>query len=88
MANSPQSKKRARQQEVRRQQNASQRSMARTYIKKVAAGIEAGNYEEAQAAFLAASSIIDSSVSKGIIAKNRAARIKSRFNTKIKALKA
>ena len=54
MANSPSSKKRARQQEVRRQRNASQRSMVRTYIKKVVSKVEAGNYDEAQAAFVAA----------------------------------
>ncbi len=87
MANSPQSKKRARQQEVRRQNNAGHRSMVRTYIKKIVTKIDAGNYEEAQAAFVAATPIIDSSVGKGTMAKNKAARIKSRLNTRIKALK-
>jgi small subunit ribosomal protein S20 len=87
VANSPQSKKRARQQEVRRQHNASQRSMVRTYIKKVIAKVEAGNYDDAQAAFVAATPIIDSSVNKGKLAKNKAARIKSRLNARVKALK-
>ncbi|WP_197472575.1 30S ribosomal protein S20, partial [Oleiphilus sp. HI0067] len=54
MANSPSSKKRARQQEVRRQRNASQRSMVRTYIKKVDAQIAGGNYDDAQAAYVTA----------------------------------
>ncbi|KZY79881.1 30S ribosomal protein S20, partial [Oleiphilus sp. HI0069] len=58
MANSPSSKKRARQQEKRRQHNASQRSMVRTYIKKVDAEIAGGNYDNAQAAFLTAQPII------------------------------
>ncbi|MDX1451518.1 MAG: 30S ribosomal protein S20 [Oleiphilaceae bacterium] len=88
MANSPSSKKRARQQEKRRQHNASLRSMARTYIKKVDAKVASGNYEEAQAAFLTAVPIIDSMVNKGIFPKNKAARTKSRLNTQVKALKA
>lgn len=87
MANSPSSKKRARQQEKNRQQNASQRSMVRTYIKKVDAKIEGGNYDEAQAAFKTACPIIDSMVNKGIFPKNKAARTKSRLNARVKALK-
>ena len=88
MANSPSSKKRARQQEKRRQHNASQRSMVRTYIKKVDAMIDAGNYEDAQAAYLTAVPLIDGTVTKGIFPKNKAARTKSRLNARVKALKA
>ncbi|HAC28947.1 MAG TPA: 30S ribosomal protein S20, partial [Marinobacter hydrocarbonoclasticus] len=44
MANSPQAKKRARQNEKNRKHNASLRSMARTYMKKVDAKIKAGNH--------------------------------------------
>ncbi|HAC29352.1 MAG TPA: 30S ribosomal protein S20, partial [Marinobacter hydrocarbonoclasticus] len=46
-----------------------------------------GNYEEAQAAFQQAQPILDSMVNKGIFAKNKIARHKSRLNAKIKALK-
>lgn len=88
MANSPQAKKRARQNEKNRKHNASLRSMARTYMKKVNAQIQAGNYEEAQAAFQKAQPIIDSMVNKGIFSKNKIARHKSRMNAQIKALKA
>ncbi len=88
MANSPSSKKRARQSEKRRQLNASQRSMVRTFIKKIHSAVESGNYDNAQAAFLTAQPIIDSMVNKGIFPKNRAARIKSTLNGKVKALKA
>ncbi|MBD3657676.1 MULTISPECIES: 30S ribosomal protein S20 [Marinobacter] len=87
MANSPQAKKRARQNEKNRKHNASLRSMARTYMKKVQAKIEAGNYEEAQAALQTAQPILDSMVNKGIFSKNKIARHKSRLNAKIKALK-
>lgn len=88
MANTPQAKKRARQNEKNRKHNASLRSMARTYMKKVNAQLEAGNYEEAQAAFKQAQPIMDSMVNKGIFAKNKVARHKSRMTAKIKALKA
>jgi len=87
VANSPQAKKRARQNEKNRKHNASLRSMARTYMKKVQAKIEAGNYEEAQAALQTAQPILDSMVNKGIFSKNKIARHKSRLNAKIKALK-
>ena len=43
MANSAQALKRARQAEIHRQRNASQRSNMRTAIKKVIAAIEAGD---------------------------------------------
>jgi small subunit ribosomal protein S20 len=86
VANTPQAKKRARQNEVNRKHNASLRSMARTYIKKVEAKINAGNAEEAKAALKEAQPIMDSMVNKGIFAKNKVARTKSRLNTRIKAL--
>ena len=88
MANSPSSKKRARQNDKRRLHNNSQRSMIRTYIKKVDAAVASGNYDDAQAAFLAATPFVDKMVSKGIFPKNRAARIKSTLNARVKALKA
>lgn len=88
MANSPQAKKRARQNEVARKHNASLRSMARTYIKKVVAAIEAGDSEAAKAAYTAAVPVIDRIADKGIIHKNKAARHKSRLNAQIKALAA
>ena len=88
MANSPSSKKRARQNDKRRLHNNSQRSMVRTYIKKVDAEVAGGNYDAAQAAFLTAQPMIDKMVNKGIFPKNRAARIKSTLNARVKALKA
>ncbi|MBA4501122.1 30S ribosomal protein S20 [Marinobacterium marinum] len=88
MANSAGSKKRARQAEKRRQHNASLRSMARTYIKKVIAAINSGNQEAAQEAFKVAQPIMDSSVNKGIFHKNKIARTKSRLNARIKAMAA
>ena len=54
MANNPGSKKRARQAVKRNEHNASLRSMVRTYVKKVIAAIQSGDYDTAQAAYNAA----------------------------------
>ncbi|MGZ8218491.1 30S ribosomal protein S20 [Methylomagnum sp.] len=86
MANIASAKKRAIQSEKHRLHNASLRSRLRTFMKKVILAVEAGNLEEAQAAFRAAVPIIDSSVNKGLIHKNKAARSKSRLNARVKAL--
>ena len=88
MANSVQAKKRASQNEKRRQHNASLRSMVRTYLKKVDAALESGDHVASQAAYDAAVPVIDRMADKGIIHKNKAARHKSRLNTKVKALAA
>ncbi len=86
MANSPQAKKRARQAEKARMKNASQRSMVRTYIKKVVAAANDKNLEQAQQSFKEAVPVIDRMADKGIIHKNKAARLKSRLNARVKAL--
>jgi len=89
VANSPQARKRAKQNENRRQHNASMRSMARTSLKKVIAAIESGDVEAAKAAYAAAVPVIDRIADKGgVMHKNKAARHKSRLNTKIKAMSA
>lgn len=88
MANSPQARKRARQNETRRKHNASLRSMVRTYLKKAYAAIESGEAEAAQAAYNTVVPILDRIADKGIIHKNKAARHKSRLNAQVKALAA
>ncbi|GIU47944.1 30S ribosomal protein S20 [Shewanella algidipiscicola] len=88
MANSKSAKKRALQSEKRRQHNASRRSMLRSYVKKVIAAINAGDHKAATEAFNVAQPIVDRMATKGLIHKNKAARQKSRLNTRIKALAA
>ena len=88
MANSPQAKKRARQNDKARTHNASLRSMVRTYMKKVNAAIAAGDVDAAKTAYTAAVPVIDRIADKGIIHKNKAARHKSRLNAQVKALSA
>jgi len=86
MANSAGSKKRARQAIKRNKHNSQIRAKVRTFIKKVAYALDAGNKEEAQGGFGAMQKMIDQSVSKGLMNKNQAARKKSRINAQIKAL--
>ena len=82
MANTPQARKRARQNEQRRQHN----SMVRTYIKKTYAAIATGEVTTATAAYNSAVPVIDRMADKGIIHKNKAARHKSRLNAQLKAM--
>jgi len=86
LANSASARKRARQAETHRRANASRRSMMRTYMKKVVAAIEAGDKEQANAAYTVAAKVLDRTASKGLIHKNKAARHKSRLVAQIKAL--
>jgi len=88
LANSAQSKKRARQAEKHRKHNAGQRSMLRTCIKNVVKTIAGGKREDAQSAYNIAVPIIDKMVNKGIIHKNKAARHKGRLNAHICAMQA
>nr|VFJ45081.1 MAG: SSU ribosomal protein S20P [Candidatus Kentron sp. DK]VFJ52663.1 MAG: SSU ribosomal protein S20P [Candidatus Kentron sp. DK] len=88
MANSPQPRKRARQAEKNHLQNASKRSMFRTYLKKVKKAIETGDKEEAQRAFAVAVPVIDRMAGRGIIHKNKAARHKRRLSAHIRDLTA
>jgi len=86
LANSPQAKKRARQNDTRRTQNSALRSKMRTYIKSVKSAIDAGEKEKAQEAYKAAVPVLDSMSGKGIVQKNTAARYKSRMNAAIKSM--
>ena len=86
MANSPQARKRAKQNDKRRQHNAALRSKMRTFVKRVRNAIIAGEKEQAQEAFKAAVPVIDKMTGKGIVHKNAASRYKSRLSASIKAM--
>lgn len=86
MANSAQSRKRARQAVKRRAHNTSMRSLFRTALKKVVYAIEKKDKTTAETAYKAAVPVIDSMAGKGLIHKNKAARHKSRLYNRIKAL--
>ncbi len=86
MPNITSAKKRARQSEERRMHNKHIRSSMRTRVKSVVSAIETGDKEAAIAAYKHAIPAIDGSVSKGIIHKNKAARHKSRLNSRIQSM--
>ncbi len=86
MANIKSSKKRARQAVLRNARNASQRSMLRTYVKKVLKAIQANDAAGAQEAYKAAVPVLDRYAARGLIHTNKAARHKSRLNARIRAI--
>lgn len=86
MANTPQSKKRARQNERRFAVNKARRSRIRTYLRKVEEAIESGDKEAATAALQAAQPELMRGVTKGVYHKNTAARKMSRLSSRVKAL--
>ena len=86
MANTPQSKKRARQSERRSDVNKSRRSRIRTFLRKVEEAIESGDRDAASAALRAAQPELMRGVTKGIFHKNTAARKMSRLSARVKAI--
>lgn len=86
MANTSQARKRVRQAEKRRVHNSSQRSMMRTYIKRVVKAVVAGDKEQAITAYTAAVSVLDRLARKRVIHPNKAARHKSRLGTQIRSM--
>ncbi|MGE4527123.1 MAG: 30S ribosomal protein S20 [Rhodospirillaceae bacterium] len=86
MANHISSKKRIRRNERRAVINKDRLSRVRTFVKKVEAAIEAGNKEQAQAAFQAAMPELHRGASKGVMHRNTVARKTSRLAAKIKAM--
>ncbi len=86
MANTPQSKKRARQLERRTAVNKARRSRIRTFLRKVEEAIAGGNAEIAREALKNAQPELMRGVTKGVIHKNTAARKMSRLSARVKAL--
>ncbi len=88
MANTPQSKKRARQSETRKEINKARRSRIRTYLRKVEEALASGNQEAAATALKAAQPELARGVTKGVMHKNTAARKMSRLASRVKSLNA
>ena len=86
MANSPQAKKRARQNEARFAVNKARRSRIRTYLRRVEEAIGTGDPAAAAEALKAAQPELMRGVTKGVLHKNAAARKMSRLSHRIKAL--
>ena len=86
MANTPQSKKRARQNERRNEVNKARRSRIRTFLRRVEEAIESGDKQAANSALVAAQPELMRGVTKGVYHKNTAARKMSRLSARVKAI--
>lgn len=86
MANTPQAKKRARQNEARFQVNKARRSRIRTFLRNVEEAIESGDKDAASTALRSAQPELMRGVTKGVMHKNTAARKMSRLSTRVKAI--
>ncbi|UWQ17740.1 30S ribosomal protein S20 [Jannaschia sp. M317] len=86
MANSPQAKKRARQNERRFAINKARRSRIRTHLRAVEEAIASGDQAVAAEALKAAQPELMRGVTKGVFHKNTAARKMSRLTSRVKSL--
>jgi small subunit ribosomal protein S20 len=86
MANTAQTRKRARQAEATRMRNASLKSTLRSAVKKVRKSIAAGDKAAAAKTLQESQAVIDRIADKRIVHKNLASRTKSRLAHAIKAL--
>jgi small subunit ribosomal protein S20 len=86
MANTPQSKKRARQTERRTEVNKARKSRIRTFLRKVEEAIASGDKEAAAAALRTAQPELMRGVTKGVVHKNTASRKISRLSGRVKAI--
>jgi small subunit ribosomal protein S20 len=88
MANSPQAKKRARQNERRFAINKARRSRIRTFLRKVEEAIASGDSAASKEALRLAQPELMRGVTKGLVHKNTASRKISRLSARVKALTA
>ena len=88
MANTDQSKKRARQIERRTEINKARRSRIRTFLRKVEEAIASGDQDAARSALQAAQPELMRGVTKGVYHKNTASRKISRLASRVKAIAA
>lgn len=86
MANTAQSKKRARQSERRYAINKMRRSRIRTYLRKVEEAIASGDKDAASTALREVQPELMRGVTKGVMHKNTVARKMSRLSARVKAL--
>ena len=81
-------RKRARQDVNLNAANTALRSQFRTAVKGVLKAVAAGDKAKAADTFKSAQRVMDSIADKGLFHKNKAARLKSRLNARVKALAA
>lgn len=87
MPNTKSAKKRLRQNVARRSRNRSIKSTIRTQLRKLREALAEGKIETCEQEFREAAKKLDRAAAHNVIAANRAGRIKSRLQRRIKALK-
>jgi small subunit ribosomal protein S20 len=87
MPHTQSAKKRLKQSLRRKARNRSVKAELRTEVKKVRSAVAAGNGEEAKTNLVSAQTKLDRAAGRGIIHKNKAARVKSRLSKALKAAK-
>lgn len=87
MAHSKQSKKRIRQNEIRRLRNKSKSTTMRTLCKRVLQAVESGDQKTAQETLPSAIKGIDKAAKANVIHENTAARKKSRMERAVATMK-
>ena len=85
MANSPQARKRARQEIQHRARNMAQRAAMRTHVKKYLKSVDGSDIEVAEKDYRAAVSQVDRAARRGLHHSNKAARLKSRLHARLKS---
>jgi small subunit ribosomal protein S20 len=85
MPNTKSAKKRLRQSLERRSRNRAVKSSLKTQIKKVHAAVEDGDGAAGIDEFRLAAKKLDQAAAKGVIHRNKAARLKSRLTKRLKA---
>lgn len=86
MAKSKTPAKRARRAEANRLRNKAYKSRLKTAVKKYEESLQGGDLQTAQESLIAATSLIDKNVSKGILHRNTAARRKSALARRINSI--
>lgn len=86
MANTEQSKKRARQAVARQDVNKARRSRIRTFIRKVEEALASGDAAAAELALKNAQPELMRGVTKGVLHANTASRKVSRLHSRVKTL--
>ena len=86
MANTPQSKKRARQSEARYVVNKARSSRIRTFLRKVEEAIASGDQTAASNALREVQPELARGITKGVMHKNTVARKMSRLSSRVKSL--
>ena len=86
MANTAQSKKRARQAVARQDVNKARRSRIRTFLRKVEEALASGQQDAAALALKNAQPELARGVTKGVLNKNTVSRKISRLAARVKAL--